>query len=97
MSTHLAWLSMRCARSSQSGCRPSEIKVKQIICGHRPFPHLGEWVAVGELLEGKLPVRPEVGFTDSLWRTLESCWKVERRERPSVDTVLRRLDEALKG
>ena len=45
---------------------------------------------------GKVPARPEVGFTDSLWKTLESCWRVERKGRPSVDAVLKRLDEAVR-
>ena len=50
-----------------------------------------------ELMGGKLPARPEVGFTDSLWTTLESCWKVECKGRPSIDAVLRRLNEALRA
>ena len=46
---------------------------------------------------GRLPARPEVAFTDSLWKTLESCWKVDCKGRPSMDTVLERLDEALRA
>ena len=53
-------------------------------------------MAVEELMGGKVPARPEVGFTDSLWKTLESCWRVERKGRPSVDAVLKRLDEAVR-
>jgi len=68
--------------------------IYEVICGHRPFPNLRSLAAVGELMKGKIPARPEVGFTDSLWKTLESCWELERGKRPSVDTVLRRLDEA---
>ena len=47
------------------------------------------------LQQGKLPDRPEVGFTDSLWSTVESCLELEIGKRPTVDTVLERLDEAL--
>ena len=46
---------------------------------------------------GRLPAWPEVAFTDSLWKTLESCWKVECKGCPSMDTVLERLDEALRA
>jgi len=72
------------------------ILVYEVICGHRPFPLLIEWVAAMQFQEGKLPPRPKVGFTDSLWKTLESCWKVDRDKRPSVDAVLRELDKALR-
>jgi len=41
--------------------------------------------------------RPKVGFTDPLWETLEICWKRDPKERPNTATVLKRLDEALKG
>ena len=41
--------------------------------------------------------RPKVGFTDSLWETLGSCWKYNRKERPDAATVLERLNEALRG
>ena len=54
-------------------------------------------MVVEELTGGKLPARPEVGFIDSLWKTLESCWKVERKRRPSIDAMLKRLDEALRA
>ena len=53
-------------------------------------------MAVEELMGGKLPVRPEVGFIDSLWNTLDNCWKVECKGRTSIDAVLERLDEALR-
>ena len=47
------------------------------------------------LQQGKLPDRPKVGFTDSLWSTVGSCLELEVGKRPTVDTVLERLDEAL--
>lgn len=73
----------------------SKIEGKQIICGHRPFPGRNGTVLQNDIVEGKHPTRPEVGFTDSLWRTLQSCWNIRREERPTVDDVLRELDEAL--
>ena len=54
-------------------------------------------MAVEESIGGRLPAWPEVAFTDLLWKTLESCWKVECKGRPSMDTVLERLDEALRA
>lgn len=69
-------------------------KDKQVICGHRPFHELVGFRAAVEMCEGKLPERPEVGFTDSLWETLKRCWNVNRDERPSIEAVLRSLDEA---
>jgi len=60
-----------------------------------PFEKKGQYIAVENLQQGKLPDRPKVGFTDSLWSTVKSCWELEIEKRPTVDTVLERLDEAL--
>jgi len=50
--------------------------------------------AAERLLSGELPTRPEAGFTDSLWRTVETCYRIKPKERPSIDAVLKVLDEA---
>jgi len=55
------------------------------------------WLAAAKLQREEFPERPEVGFTDSLWSTMESCWKVKPEKRPTADAVLRSLDEALKA
>ena len=60
-----------------------------------PFGDKTPYVAMENLQQGKLPDRPEVGFTDSLWSTVESCLELEVGKRPTVGTVLERLDEAL--
>ena len=66
------------------------------MCGHMPFPELGEWAAVNKLQEGRFPDRPSIGFTYFLWRTLESCWRLKRETRPTAEAVLGSLDEALR-
>ena len=55
------------------------------------------WLATEKILREEFPERPEAGFTDSLWSTMESCWKVKPEKRPTADAVLRSLDEALKA
>ena len=84
---------MRCVRFFHLAA-VFETNCQQVICGCRPHPELGEWAAAEKLQQGVLPLRPEVGFTDSLWKTLESCWQSQRNMRPSVNAVLRELDQA---
>jgi hypothetical protein len=70
------------------------LKHEQVICGHAPFLDLPLWTVAGAIIEGKRPTRPAYGFTDSLWRIAERCWQHERKDRPSIGTVVEWLDEA---
>ena len=72
----------------------SEPKHEQVICGHAPFLDLPLWTVAGAIIEGKRPTRPAYGFADSLWKIAESCWQHERKDRPSIGTVVERLNEA---
>ena len=70
-----------------------KLRRKQVICGRAPFSDLPQndiWPAI---LGGNHPTRPTAGFTDYLWETVESCWKRDPEYRPSIDVVLKRLDE----
>ena len=47
------------------------------------------------ILEGDRPKRPKnaahLGFTESLWETVENCWVQDRGARPDVKYILSRL------
>ena len=70
------------------------MKGKQVICGHRPFPEMSEHSAANSLLNGIFPTKPEAGFTGPLWQTVEACCKIQPKERPSIDAVLKVLGDA---
>ena len=69
----------------------------QVICGDPPYVGLNEFTAAEKFADGEFPPRPCVGFTDSLWKTLEDCWQREPEMRPSVDDVLKELNAAVKA
>ena len=75
----------------------SEITGKQIICGHKPHHQATGHPAMLRLHQGDFPAKPEVGFTDSLWRIIERCWHGQPEARPSAHAVMDVLDEALRG
>lgn len=70
------------------------VLIYEVICGHLPHPELRSLAAAMKFEQGELPSRPEAGFTDSLWTTLESCWQRDRERRPKVDAVLEELKAA---
>jgi len=83
--------------TKQSDVYALGILIYEVVCGYRPHPESGEWAAAEKLQQGVFPLRPKVGFTDSLWNTLESCWQAKREMRPNADDVLRKLDEGLRA
>ena len=50
------------------------------------------------ILEGDRPEKPEnamrLGFTESLWETVEKCWVEDWSARPDVNDILSRLSVA---
>lgn len=70
------------------------IVIYEVICGDPPHLGLKESTAAEKIVDGEFPQRPSVGFTDSLWKTLEDCLHREPRMRPSADDVLKKLNAA---
>ena len=50
--------------------------------------------------ESERPLRPEdsekLGFNDTVWESLQSCWEGEPSARPSIDAVFTCLKQAAK-
>lgn len=69
--------------------------VFEILSGQAPFAPVK--APVPEILRGERPERPEgvqgVWFTDSVWEMLVHCWSSQPDDRPSLNTVLRCLQD----
>ena len=54
---------------------------------------------VVEIAKGSRPKKPEnaasLRFTDGLWRILEQCWSADKNARPTLETILSCLREAV--
>jgi len=80
-----------------SDCYALGMLMYEVLGGEIPFAQATrEYSIICEVLGGNRPKRPQgrrgAQFTDELWEILELCWKPRSSDRPSVDTVLQRLE-----
>ncbi|KAF9641989.1 hypothetical protein BDM02DRAFT_2861287 [Thelephora ganbajun] len=73
--------------------------IYEVLCGHHPYVEIqSDILVVNTIMEGVRPEKPvgatRLGFTEGLWRILESCWLEDRSERPSVKNILPCLNDA---
>ena len=84
--------------TKQSDCYALGMVIYEVLTGLKPFAPFGGTGLLHKVLDGQHPERPRgtqgVGFTDSLWGTLERCWSLYPEDRPRLKSVLRRLQES---
>ena len=85
-------------RTKSSDCYALGMVVYEVLSGQAPFSRYNKYVAVGKVLKGERPERPQgvggIWFTDDIWSILGRCWEPKPGNRPSIEDVLRRLEEA---
>ena len=74
-----------------SDCYALGMVIYETISGHLPFHQDKDLTVFVKVLDGEHPSR-EASFTDSLWKTLERCWKPRPDARPTIGGVLQRLE-----
>ncbi|KAF9649103.1 hypothetical protein BDM02DRAFT_3167185 [Thelephora ganbajun] len=85
--------------TTQSDCYALGMVIYEVLCGHHPYVEIQSGnLVVYAIMEGVRPQKPEgatrLGFTEKLWRILESCWLEDRSARPSVEEILPCLNDA---
>lgn len=69
----------------------------QVLTGHRPFHRLSILETVLAVVTGKRPGKPHdakfLGFSDSLWELLQSCWSEDSSDRPTAQQLFAYLSE----
>jgi len=84
--------------SSVHSSRYSLIYPSQVLTGLRPFHHISSLVAAVAVLRGERPERPvnaeSLGFSDTLWELVQSCWSETGSTRPTARQLLDYLSPA---
>ena len=85
-------------RTKCSDCYALGMVIYEVLSGQVPFHRFGSFAVVAMVGRGERPERPDGAegrwFTDAVWRGLERCWAPKRDDRPSIEDVLRSLEEA---
>ena len=84
--------------TKESDCYALGMVIFEVLSGQIPFKRDGHELAVmREILEGEHPERPQgaegARFTDDLWGMLKWCWSHQPKARPTVEAVLRHLEQ----
>ena len=87
-----------CRRTKYSDCYALGMVIYEVLSGQVPFPRYGTPAVIAKVGRGERPERLDGAegrwFTDVVWRVLERCWAPKRDDRPSIEDVLRSLEEA---
>ena len=82
--------------TKESDCYALGMVILEVLTGQAPFPHCNNVVVTRKIIEGERPDRvqgPEaLWFTHDLWGLLKQCWSPKPKLRPTVESVLERLE-----
>ena len=72
--------------------------VYEVLSGQKPFPGYMDITVMQKVIRDERPQRPQgargVWFNNDIWEMLELCWRAERDDRPSLETLLQCLEGA---
>ena len=75
--------------------------IYEVLSGHIPFYQHGNWSIPLKVAKGDRPEKPQgaegLWFADGVWEVLECCWTTQPKDRPSVEDILRYLNQASKS
>ena len=70
--------------------------IYEVLSGYVPFYQHADLSIPGKVVEGDRPERPQgvggAGFTDPVWKMLKRCWVAQPKNRPTIEEVLRCLE-----
>ena len=82
--------------TKKSDCYALGMVIYEVLSGKAPFAPDGVVIVIRKVTNGERPERPQgvegALFTDHLWDTLRLCWAHQPEGRPTIETVLERLE-----
>ena len=83
--------------TKESDCYALGMVVLEVLTSKPPFPYYTGLVVMRRVVDGEQPARPQgakgVWFTDSLWGMLGQCWSPQPKDRPTIEAVLKCLEQ----
>jgi len=82
-------------RTRYSDCYALGMVIYEVLSRRKPFNRDSDLVVVVKVGNGDRPKKPQgvAWFTDDVWEVLKLCWAPQPKERPSIEDVLRCLEE----
>lgn len=82
--------------TKSSDCYALAMVIYEVIGGNLPFHGYSDSQVALKVVAGEHPPQG-VAFTHTMWETLELCWTSRPNDRPSIEYVLRCLEDACDG
>ena len=80
--------------TKESDCYALGMVIYEVLGGQTPYASCTPHVVIQKILDGERPRRPQgASFTDGLWGMVELCWEPEPDDRPTLNAVLRCLQD----
>ena len=100
MSPELFDPEIQSCQTKYSDCYAFGMVIYEVLSERVPFYEYPDFVVYAVVFRGNRPEKPGgtegMWFTDDVWKLLERCWLAEPQNRPSIEDVLRHLEETSK-
>ena len=65
----------------------------EILTSKDPYYECSMFTVIAKVASGGTPNRPETIANDKIWSLMKSCWTLKPSERPSIQEVIKRLED----
>ena len=65
----------------------------EVLTSKDPYHECPMFTVIAKVAIGGTPSRPETIANDKVWNLMKDCWILKPSERPSIQEVIRRLDD----
>ena len=65
----------------------------EILTSKDPYHEHPMFTVIAKVASGGTPNRPETIANDNIWNLMKDCWTLKPSERPSIQDVIKRLDD----
>ena len=65
----------------------------EVLTGKDPYHEYPMFTVIAKVAGGVTPNRPETIANDKIWSLMRDCWVPKPTERPSIQDVIRRLED----